>query len=93
MAIRYAIPEVKIRNTSCNVSAPPELLLVIEKWRINVSAIADEIGMKRATLGNKLKGNNGGAFSPDEYKDFVAAMKQMINELQTPLNNYPLKDE
>lgn len=92
MAVRYAQPDEKFRNT-CTVSVPEELKELLIKWKINLTLVADSMGMKRATLGNKIKGNLGASFSVEEYRDFINVLKKMVDEIHPVLNKYPLIEE
>ena len=92
MAVKYATPEEKFRNI-CTISVPEELKELLIKWKINLTLVADSMGMKRATLGNKIKGNLGTGFSIEEYQDFIKVLKTMINEIEPVLNKYPLVEE
>ncbi len=93
MAVRYATPEEKFRNV-CTVSVSKELKDALEKWRVNLTVVADQMGMKRATLGNKIKGNNNAGFTPAEYQEFIRVIKSMAGDLSTPiLNKYPVMNE
>jgi hypothetical protein len=91
MAVRYAPSEEKFRNV-CTVSFPPELKQVLEKWRINMASLADEMGMKKPTLWNKINGTNPG-FSPDEYRDLIKVLKQMVSDIEPHLHQYPTMEE
>lgn len=75
------------------VLPPEELLQALEKWKINITMIADEMGMKRPTLGNKIKGNRKTGFTMEEYRSFINVLKKMVKELESELNNYPTLEE
>ena len=92
MAVKYATPDEKFRNI-CTVSVPEELKELLIKWKINLTLVADTMGMKRATLGNKIKGNLGTGFSVEEYQEFINVLKKMVDEIHPVLNKYPLIEE
>lgn len=92
MAVRYANPEEKFRNI-CTFPFPEELKELLVKWKINITLVADEMGMKRATLGNKIKGNLGASFSVEEYQDLIKVLRNMVDEIDPILNKYPLIEE
>lgn len=93
MALIYSQPKEKIRTGEPMVLPPEELLLALEKWKINITMIADEMGMKRPTLGNKIKGNQNTGFTIEEYHRFINVLRNMVKELEPVLNNYPKLEE
>lgn len=93
MALIYSQPKEKIRTGEPMVLPPEELLQALEKWKINITMIADEMGMKRPTLGNKIKGNRKTGFTMEEYRSFINVLKKMVKELESELNNYPTLEE
>lgn len=92
MALRYKERTETLRNAEF-VDFPGELLEILEKWKINITMIADEMGMKRPTLGNKIKGNLNSRFTLEEYRNFINVLKKMVEEFQPVLNKYPLLEE
>ncbi len=69
------------RRGGCTISADEMILNVIERWRINLVPVAQEMGISRGLLNNKLKTTHSALFSAEQYESFLVALEKMGKEI------------
>ena len=57
--------------------------MIIDKWKLNKSLLAEKIGMPKTTFSYTLKGKPHYRFSPEQFEKLTKVLIRMSDDLKT----------